>query len=210
MHFKSKEPYERCAELRKALDIATKEHHRQVIGRKSVGQVQNGSSHTCLDKNDENFQNVIVDSLSSLSKIDWNQRFVVPIFFVTRRVATPTSVIRIVNEHHISCFAILGDFPESFHNVLLGWTVMTTIVHQDKHFGFLESLLFDQDFLMLPTSEGLSQLQYNRKRDVHEKRLLRTIMATRKLSLLSNKVDANQQGPLAPLPLLEILEEEEV
>ena len=76
----------------------------------------------------------------------------------------------VVNENDVTCFAVLHNPIKGFQDIFLGRLVMATIVHQNQHVLFFESLVLDQVFL-----------------DVQS-----IVMATTKLTLLSFVVDTNE------------------
>jgi hypothetical protein len=77
-----------------------------------------------------------------------------------------------MNENDVTSLAVFNDPIEGLQNISLGWGMMPSIVHQNQHVFFLESLFSNQVLL-----------------DV-----VGIVMATAQLSLLAFVVDADKNG----------------
>ena len=131
--------------------------HLTVVGRKSIGQVQNSTRMTRVNQNSaidslshrlhQHLQNVVVDDLTASFKVHWNERRVVTIFFIARDISHTATVTRVMNKDNIAGLRILTDTRKCIFNVALRRFVLSSVVHKNEHFTFIEALLINEVFL---------------------------------------------------------------
>jgi len=82
-----------------------------------------------------------------LPKVDGDESGVVAILFVTRDISHASAMSRVMNKYNITSLRVLANAFEGILNVSTCRRMGSSVVHQDKHFAFFETLLIDQILL---------------------------------------------------------------
>ncbi len=77
----------------------------------------------------------------------WSTYLIVTVGLVTTGITNTSSVTTVMNENNIARITVLNNAIKSFQNIFLGWQVMASVVHQNNHILFFESLTLHQMFL---------------------------------------------------------------